>query len=107
MVQVFRYITKTGKDVIGEWLADLDDRRARAKINVRIDRLAAGNLGDCKAIRSGVFELRIDYGPGYRVYFAKPGDSVVLLLCGGDRRRQSTDIARAIELFEDYKRRTP
>ena len=92
MFDVRRYVSASGKDVIGEWLAHLNDIRARARINARIACLAAGNFGDCKFLREGIFELRIDYGPGYRVYLQKVESAVVLLLCGGDKRRQSADI---------------
>jgi putative addiction module killer protein len=105
-MEVVRYITESGKDVFGEWLADLDDLRAAAKILVRIDRLAAGNLGDCKPLRDGVWELRIDWGPGYRVYYAMAGKVRVLLLCGGDKRKQSADIKRAVEYWKDFQQRT-
>lgn len=107
MVEILRYITASGKDVFGEWLAELPDQRARAKIAVRINRLAAGNFGDCKPLQEGVRELRIDWGPGYRVYFAMAGRACVLLLCGGDKRKQSADIQRAIEFWKDYQQRTP
>jgi putative addiction module killer protein len=70
VIEVRRYLTKTGRDVFGEWLAGLKDNRTRAKIVARIDRLSAGNFGDCKSLRGGLFELRIDWGPGYRVYYA-------------------------------------
>lgn len=106
MNDVRRYLTESGKDVFGEWLKDLADDRARAKIDARVLRLAVGNFGDCKALREGILELRVDWGPGYRVYFAKEGRSIVILLCGGDKRRQSTDIERAIGYWKDYKRRT-
>jgi len=106
MIEIRRYVTRSGKDVIGEWLADLGDSRARAKIAVRIARLAAGNFGDCKPLRNGVWELRVDWGPGYRVYYAMIGRASVILLCGGDKRRQSSDIQRAIEHWNDYKQRT-
>jgi putative addiction module killer protein len=72
----------------------------------RIDRLAAGNFGDCKSLRGGLFELRIDCGPGYRVYYTLAGRSCVLLLCGGDKRKQSSDIQRAMEYLKDYRERT-
>ncbi|MBL9122069.1 MAG: type II toxin-antitoxin system RelE/ParE family toxin [Planctomycetaceae bacterium] len=81
-------------------------RRARAKILARVARLEAGNFGDCKPLREGVSELRIDWGPGYRVYYAMFGRTVVLLLCGGDKRRQSADIDKAVEYWKDYKQRT-
>lgn len=106
MITVRRYLTADGKDVVGDWLAGLKDRVAKARILVRIDRLAAGNFGDCKSLRSGVSELRIDHGPGYRVYFGRIGDVVVLLLCGGDKRTQDKDIVRAADLLEDFRRRT-
>jgi putative addiction module killer protein len=87
MIEVRRFVTESGTDVVGGWLADLNDERARARINSRIARLAAGNFGDCKSLGNKLFELRIDYGPGYRVYFARIGDTIVLLLYGGDKRR--------------------
>jgi putative addiction module killer protein len=92
--------------VFGEWLAGLNDSRTRAKIIARIDRLQAGNFGDCKSLRGGLFELRIDWGPGYRVYYAMIGRTCVLLLCGGDKRKQSSDIKRAAEYLRDYMERT-
>ncbi len=106
MIEVRRYVTESGTDVFGEWLRNLADDRARAKIGARVLRLAAGNFGDCKALGEGVWELRIDWGPGYRVYFAKPGRSVVLLLCGGDKRRQQADIEVAVAYWKDFKKRT-
>ena len=104
--EVLRYVTESGEEVFGKWLASLADNRARAKVAVRIARLAVGNFGDCKALGEGVSELRIDWGPGYRVYFAMAGRTVVLLLCGGDKRRQAADIERAVNSWKDYKRRT-
>jgi putative addiction module killer protein len=80
------------------WLAGLRDRRARARIQARIDRLALGNPGDVKPVGSGVSEMRIDYGPGYRVYFVERGTAVVILLAGGDKRTQERDIAVARKL---------
>lgn len=86
-------------------MSGLRDSKTRARIEVRLARLAAGNFGDYKSVREGVMELRIDCGPGYRVYFARPGDAVVLLLCGGDKHKQNTDIRLAIEYWQDFKRR--
>ena len=80
------------------WLTGLRDRRARARIQARIDRLALGNPGDVKPVGSGLSEMRIDYGPGYRVYFVERGTAVVILLAGGDKRTQERDIAVAREL---------
>ncbi len=105
MIEIRRYVTRTGKDVIGDWLAGLDDAQARARIAARIDRLSLGNFGDCKPLREGVSELRIDWGPGYRMYYAMLGRTCVLLLCGGDKRKQSSDVNRAIEYLQDHKER--
>jgi putative addiction module killer protein len=105
-MEVIRYITNSGKDVFGEWLARLVDPRAAAKIVVRIDRLAAGNFGDCKPIRDGVWELRVDWGPGYRVYYSIAGRTQVVLLCAGDKRKQTADINRAVGFWKDYQQRT-
>ena len=80
------------------WLDGLHDIRARARVQVRIERLAAGNAGDVEPVGEGVSELRIDYGPGYRVYFKKHGREVVILLAGGDKRTQSADIKTALLL---------
>jgi putative addiction module killer protein len=106
MIEIRRYVTESGEDVFGDWLTALRDARARAKVMARIDRLAAGNFGDCKPLRAGVRELRIDWGPGYRVYYAMAGRTCVLLLCGGDKRKQAADVDRAVEYWIDYKRRT-
>ena len=106
-MELRRYLTGLGKDVFGEWLAGLRDSRTKAKIMARIDRLSAGNFGDCKALRGGLFELRIDWGPGYRIYYAMVGRACVLLLCGGDKRKQSSDVKRALEYLKDYRERTP
>ncbi|MGA2985756.1 MAG: type II toxin-antitoxin system RelE/ParE family toxin [Terriglobia bacterium] len=105
MIEVRRYVSRAGKDVFDDWLSQLADARAQAKIASRINRLAAGNFGDCKPLRQGVCELRIDWGPGYRVYYAMVGKICVLLLCGGNKRKQSADIDRAIEYLSDYKER--
>jgi putative addiction module killer protein len=86
-------------------MVELADTRAQANVAIRINRLAAGNFGDCKRLRVGLCELRIDWGPGYRVYYAMLGRGCVLLLCGGDKRKQSSDIERAFEYLKDYKER--
>ena len=88
-------------ELFAAWFAGLRDRTAQARITVRIRRLSLGNPGDVKPVGGGVSELRIDHGPGYRVYFVRRGETVVILLCGGDKRRQSQDIARAIALAQD------
>ena len=81
-----------------QWLDGLRDVRARARVQVRVERLAAGNAGDVEPVGEGVSELRIDYGPGYRVYFKKHGSEVVILLAGGNKRTQSADIKTALRL---------
>ncbi len=81
-----------------EWFAGLRDRQARVRIDVRIRRLSLGNPGDVKPVGGGVSELRIDYGPGYRVYFTQQGQAVVVLLAGGDKSTQASDIALAVDL---------
>ena len=85
-------------DEYAEWFKSLRDRRARARINTRIRRLSLGNPGDVKPVGEGVSELRIDYGPGYRVYFIQRGGSLVILLAGGDKQTQNRDIRTALEL---------
>jgi len=85
-------------EVFAKWLDDLRDVRARARVQVRIERLAVGHAGDVKAVGEGVSELRIDYGPGHRVYFKKQGRDIVILLAGGDKRTQEKDIRTALHL---------
>lgn len=85
-------------ELFANWLDSLRDVRARARVQVRIERLATGNPGDVQPVREGVSELRIDYGPGYRVYFKKIGSEVLILLAGGDKRTQDADIKTALRL---------
>jgi putative addiction module killer protein len=99
------YVTKDGREPFSEWLASLRDIRARAKIRVRLDRVSLGNIGDCHTVGEGVQELRIDYGPGYRIYFGQEGATIVLLLCGGDKSTQSRDIETAKRYWNEYRRR--
>lgn len=101
MVSVI-HIRKT--DIYEDWVQALRDETAKARITNRIRRLSAGNFGDAKALGGGIAELRIDYGPGYRVYFTRDGREVVLLLCGGDKSRQQADIANARRLMAEWKR---
>jgi len=88
-------------DVFIAWFARLRDRDARSRITVRLRRLSLGNPGDVKPVGEGVSEIRVDYGPGYRIYFVRRGPGVVVLLCGGDKRTQDRDIARAIDLAQE------
>ncbi|WAR43872.1 type II toxin-antitoxin system RelE/ParE family toxin [Methylomonas rapida] len=106
MYTIEDYQTDDGKLPFKDWLSDLADRQAKARVLTRIQRMAAGNLGDCKPIQDGVWELRIDYGPGYRMYYAQAGDKLLLLLIGGDKRKQQADIAKAVDYWQDWKRRT-
>jgi putative addiction module killer protein len=94
-------IRKTGAFV--DWLNGLHDIRARSRILVRIERLAMGNPGDVKPVGEGISEMRIDYGPGYRVYFKSFGNKLIILLAGGDKRSQSDDIKTALRLMRDLQ----
>lgn len=98
MVEVFT----SGK--FDQWLRKLKDRRAAARVLTRIDRLAAGNPGDVKPVGRGLSELRINYGPGYRVYFLREDDRLVLLLTGGDKSTQETDITAAHTIADTWRR---
>lgn len=91
-------------EVFASWLGDLADEHARAKIAVRIRRLSLGNFGDVKPVGEGVSELRIDYGPGYRLYFVRRGLAVIVLLCGGDKRTQANDIKAAKAMAQQLRR---
>jgi len=92
-------------EVFTAWLDKLRDSRARVRIVERLRRFSGGNPGDVKAVGEGVSELRIDYGPGYRVYFCVRGDIVIILLCGGDKASQDRDIKRAKVLAREFKER--
>lgn len=100
------YQTRNGRRPFAEWLAGLADRQARARIEARLAVVAAGSFGDAKAVGDGVLELRISWGPGYRVYLARVGRKDVLLLYGGDKRTQDEDIKDAKDYFEDFEQRT-
>lgn len=88
-------------DLFAKWLDNLRDIQAKARVLVRIERLASGNAGDVKAVGEGVSEMRIDYGPGYRVYFIQRGSELLILLSGGDKSSQSRDIKAAIRLAQN------
>ena len=107
MFEVRHYHAPDGADVFGAWFDELRDAHARARIAARIDRLAVGLFGDAKLLREGhgVRELRVDCGPGYRVYYALAGRTVVLLLCGGVKRKQRADIANAVRYWLEFQRR--
>lgn len=105
-MELHYYQTPDGHRPFVKWLAGLKDRQARSRIEARLARVAAGTFGDAEPAGEGVMELRIDWGPGYRVYFARVGQVIVLLLCGGDKRTQQRDINHAKERFADYKARS-
>jgi len=106
-MQVLHYLDANRRDHFQEWLDSLRDTKGRIAVLRRIDRIVDGNFGDHKFCQSNVWELRIPVGPGYRVYYAQKGETVVLLLCGGSKRTQKKDIARAVEYWEDFLQRTP
>jgi putative addiction module killer protein len=99
------YETANGKRPFAEWLRSLSDRNAEAQVLTRLDRLRLGNFGDARSLGKGLFELRINIGPGYRIYFMEEGKSTVMLFCGGDKSTQRRDIRRAREYLIDYRRR--
>ncbi|MFH1334751.1 MAG: type II toxin-antitoxin system RelE/ParE family toxin [Pseudomonadota bacterium] len=99
------YRTKNGKEPFTEWMDCLKDHVVVAQINNRVRRLSLGQRGDYKRVSNGVFELRIHYGSGYRVYFAEHGQEIVILLLGGDKKAQKRHIEQAILYWKDYKER--
>ncbi len=103
--EIERYVTSEGKVPFTEWLEAVRDRTTRAKIKFRLDRVEEGNLGDYRSVGDGVFEFKINYGPGYRIYFGQVGFSLILLLCGGDKSTQQKDIKKAKEYWRDYNAR--
>ena len=88
-----------------KWLGSVRDRKAKTKIADRLKRASNGNFGDYRSVQGGVFELRVDYGPGYRVYFFQRGKELVILLCGGDKRTQDADVAYAKRLKAEIEKR--
>ena len=106
MNEIRHYIDTNGRDHFSEWREKVRDPKARIAIDRRIIRMELGNFGDQKPLRGGVWELRIDVGPGYRVYYAMAGRLIVLLLCGGDKDTPKNDIDRACEYWQDWRRRS-
>ena len=104
--EVMHYTDANGRDLIADWLNGLRDQRAGARISARIERLVLGLFGDCRSVKGGVWELRIDYGPGYRVYYSRTEKTVILLLCGGDKSTQRSDIAEAKARLKNWKLRS-
>ena len=104
MLTIRYYVYSDGQSPFEKWFAGLD-ATARAKVTTAIVRLEQGNLSNVKGVGEGVLEYRINFGPGYRVYFGRDGDVLVILLTGGTKKRQQRDIAAAIEMWADYRRR--
>jgi putative addiction module killer protein len=104
-IELLEYVTEDGDNPFHGWLNSLKDRSARARIRVRLNRVRLGNFGDCKPVGKGVRELRVDYGPGYRVYYGKLEKTIVLLLCGGSKKSQPKDIQLAQAYWTDFQRR--
>lgn len=105
MLEVREYQTPDDRRPFADWMQGLRDARARTRIVARILRMQAGNRGDWRSIGAGLFELRIDHGPGYRVYCGQDGATLVLLLCAGDKSTQAQDIERAHDYWKDYQAR--
>lgn len=103
--QVEIYQDRRERQPFADWVNALRDRRAQAAVDSRLRRIALGNLGDYKSVGEGVRELRLDIGPGYRVYFGRVGNTIILLLCGGDKSTQRKDIEKAKAYWADYKER--
>ena len=103
---VIVYRDKSGREPFTKWLDNLKDSRSRRRILARLRRMEHGNYGDYQHIRDGVFELRLFFGPGYRVYFGQDGNTLVILLCGGDKHSQAGDILNALRYWDEYKNKT-
>lgn len=105
MIELLRYQREDGREPFTDWLNRLRDKVAQARIRIRLRQVQAGNFGDSDPVGEGVIELRVHVGAGYRVYCGRHGKTIVLLLCGGDKGSQVTDIKRAKELWSEWKRR--
>jgi putative addiction module killer protein len=105
LLQLLRYQAPDGREPLTEWLRSLEDRKVQARVRIRLNRIACGNFGDCEPVGEGVIELRLHFGPGYRIYFGRQGNALVVLLCGGSKRSQSVDISRAKAFLSDWKQR--
>ena len=101
------YRAPNGKEPFTEWLESIQDKRTQNRIDKRLERLEDGNAGDCQSVGDGVFELRLHFGPGYRIYFGQIDNTLVLLLCGGDKASQARDIERAKTYWREYKEAYP
>jgi putative addiction module killer protein len=100
---VIVYADNKGKEPFSNWLTGLSDARIRRRVIMRLRRIEQGHFGDCKHLQDNVFELRLFFGPGYRIYLGKDGDKLVVLLCGGDKSTQQKDIFKALNFWNEYK----
>lgn len=103
--EIEEYLDENGKSPFREWILSVKDIKTRARIRMRVNRLRLGNFGDCRFLGNGVYELKIDLGPGYRIYLGRESDVIHILLCGGDKKNQPKDIIKAKKLWQDYVRR--
>jgi putative addiction module killer protein len=104
VIQLRAYVDGSGNQPFARWFEELH-APAAAKVTIALTRMEQGNLSNAKAVGAGVLEYRISFGPGYRIYFARDGESLIILLCGGAKKRQGEDIQQAQEYWADYKRR--
>jgi len=106
MFEIKHYLTSDGHDVFMDWRSQVQDNTVKIAIDRRINRVELGNFGDHRFCQDGVWELRLDLGPGYRIYYAQAGKSMILLLCGGIKRTQKADIAKACAYWKDWQQRS-
>ena len=104
MIEIRQYVDRLGRNPFNQWF-ERQDGGTQARITIALDKLERGNFSTVKGVGAGVFELRLDFGPGYRIYFGKDGERLVILLAGGTKKRQQTDIDRAWALWREYKQR--
>jgi putative addiction module killer protein len=102
--KALEYVTENGRKPFSQWLLNLKDRKARAIILRRINQAEDGNFGPCRTLKDGLVELKVQFGPGYRIYVGLDGNALIILLCGGDKGSQKRDISLAREYWDDYKR---
>jgi putative addiction module killer protein len=104
VIEIRQYVDRSGRNPFDRWFDKLEDS-TQARIAIALDRLERGNFSTAKGVGTGVFELRLDFGPGYRIYFGKDGETLVILLGGGSKKRQQVDIDAAQSLWKEYKKR--
>lgn len=103
-MKILEYLDQTGRSPFAEWFASIE-ARAASKVTIALERVSSGNLSNVKGVGHGLLEYRLDYGPGYRIYFGRDGEEIVILLADGTKKRQQNDIDTAQERWRDYKRR--